>query len=45
VLSDELLPSGRPKATRFISDVGVEEIDFEPAVALEGKVRPVHSWV
>lgn len=39
VLSDELTPTGRPKATRFISDVGVEEVDFEPPVPLEGKVE------
>jgi len=39
VLSDDLTPSGRPKATRFIADVGVEEVDFEPVVPLEGKVE------
>lgn len=39
VLSDDLTAEGRPLATRFISDVGVEEVDFEPAVPLEGKVE------
>jgi dynein heavy chain len=34
-----LTPSGRPYAVKFISDVGVEEVVFEPPVPLEGKVE------
>ncbi len=29
----------RPKAVRLVSGVGSEEVEFEPAVALEGKVE------
>lgn len=34
-----LTPSGRPYAVKWISDVGVEEVAFEPPVPLEGKVE------
>jgi dynein heavy chain len=30
---------GRPTATKFVSAVGVEEVDFEPAIKLDGKVE------
>lgn len=30
-------PSSRPRAVRFVSSVGNEMFDFEPAVLLEGK--------
>ncbi|CBJ30911.1 Dynein heavy chain family dynein heavy chain [Ectocarpus siliculosus] len=39
VLGDELMPSGRPKAVRLVSGVGSEEVEFEPAIPLEGKVE------
>ena len=29
----------RPKATKWISNVGVEEVMFQPAVALDGKAE------
>lgn len=32
-------PSGRPYAVKWVSDVGVEEVAFEPPVPLEGKVE------
>lgn len=34
-----LLPHPRPKAVRLVSGVGSEEMDFEPAIPLEGKVE------
>lgn len=39
VVALTMTPSGRPYATKFISDVGVEEVVFEPPVPLEGKVE------
>lgn len=33
------LPGCRPKAVRLVSGVGSEEVEFEPAVPLEGKVE------
>ncbi|CAM9765035.1 unnamed protein product, partial [Hapterophycus canaliculatus] len=39
ILGDELMPSGRPKAVRLVSGVGSEEVEFEPAIPLEGKVE------
>jgi dynein heavy chain len=38
-LEDRDGPHGRPTAWRFTSCVGVESIDFTPAVPLEGKVE------
>ena len=40
-LSDEdnLTESGRPWALGWIAGVGIEEVDFEPPVPLEGKVE------
>lgn len=29
----------RPKAVRLVSGVGSEEVEFEPAIPLEGKVE------
>eukprot|EP00904_Undaria_pinnatifida_P003126 jgi/Undpi1/12814/HiC_scaffold_7.g02481.m1 len=39
ILGNERMPSGRPKAVRLVSGVGSEEVDFEPAIPLEGKVE------
>ena len=36
---DHLTESGRPWALSWVAGVGVEEVDFEPPVALEGKVE------
>lgn len=33
------LPGCRPKAVRLVSGVGSEEVEFEPAIPLEGKVE------
>lgn len=33
------LPGCRPKAIRLVSGVGSEEVEFEPAIPLEGKVE------
>lgn len=34
-----MLPGYRPKAVRLVSGVGSEEVEFEPAIPLEGKVE------
>ncbi len=39
VLSDTKSETKRPSAVRLISGVGVEEMEFEPPVPLEGKVE------
>ena len=38
-LGEELSPTGRPIATKFVAGVGKESTYFEPPVALEGKVE------
>ena len=35
----ETVPDSRPRATVFVSGIGEEQVDFEPAVPLEGKVE------
>ena len=35
----ENVPDSRPRATIFVSGIGEEQVDFEPAVPLEGKVE------
>ncbi len=39
VLSDTVSETNRPSAVKLISGVGVEEMEFEPPVPLEGKVE------
>lgn len=34
-----LIGSGRPFATKFVSDVGIEEVSFDQPIPLEGKVE------
>jgi dynein heavy chain len=37
--------TGRPYAATWISGVGVETVDFEPKVALEGKIEIYHQTI
>jgi dynein heavy chain len=41
----ERTPSDRPYAVEFVAGVGSENVDFEPKVALEGKVEIYHQTV
>lgn len=39
LLSISLFAVCRPKAVRLVSGVGSEEVEFEPAIPMEGKVE------